>query len=106
MGRLIPCAVPGCGRILAATTRSGVCRAHNHSQWCACAQCTAVRPPACRPSAPEYHPQILPLPPAAPRLDPVDPRIRQVRVPNHGTYSGVSAATFISLPRAPWEAAP
>lgn len=34
------CAVPGCGRVLYAGNRSGVCRAHNHDpRYCRCAKC-------------------------------------------------------------------
>lgn len=35
------CKVPGCGRLLWNSNKTGVCRDHNHAKgWCACAQCT------------------------------------------------------------------
>ena len=34
------CAVPGCMATLYAGNRSGVCRAHNHGDWCACPKCS------------------------------------------------------------------
>lgn len=34
------CAVPGCENRLAARTKSGVCREHNHAHpYCRCARC-------------------------------------------------------------------
>jgi hypothetical protein len=38
------CAVPGCGRALVRSNRSGVCRAHNHAAgFCGCGQCQRGR---------------------------------------------------------------
>jgi hypothetical protein len=99
MGHVTRCRAPGCGVALSAESRSGVCRAHNHTEWCHCVQCnqrrgrsiTPVHPPRERPG---------PMPEVAPE---VPPHVRQVFVPFATSNSGVARYAPVSLPREPWE---
>lgn len=97
MGHLI-CASPGCGRGLSPANRSGVCRAHNHSEWCGCAACDPRRDT----------PSPLP-PPVAPVVFDAPPRLAEVRtvqIPVFTTCSNVPGYASVSLPREPWEVSP
>lgn len=86
----LTCAAPGCDRVLHPRNRSRVCRDHNHSAWCRCAQCS------------QRH--GLPPPP-----DPVTPsrvEVRRVQIPVFTTCSNVPGYAYVSLPREPWEVRP
>ena len=102
MGHLTACRHPGCAQPLSAQTTSGVCRRHNHSDYCLCGQCRRRRGDI----DPDLHPQFVPpdraeAPDQAP---PPRPGVRSVSVTFPTSNSCVVRHARVSLPREPWEA--
>ena len=54
------CAVPGCENTLSPTTKTGVCRAHNHTKgYCKCFQCGESAVPVAKPKLPRIVSSVL-----------------------------------------------
>lgn len=80
------CAVPGCGKELGKSNRSGVCMAHNHAPGrCQCPKCRG-EVAARRNATPQDRPDV-----------------RRVLVQSSGQgTSGLGTHVSVSLPREPW----